>query len=47
MLKALFLDMDETLCDTQAANEQAKQLMARDLEVEFGDGTDGRKIAEG
>ena len=46
MLKALFLDMDETLCDTQAANEQAKQLMARDLEVEFGDGTDGRKIAD-
>lgn len=28
MLKALFLDMDETLCDTLAANRQAEQKMA-------------------
>lgn len=28
MLKALFLDMDETLCDTQRANTEAKRLLA-------------------
>lgn len=28
MLKALFLDMDETLCDTQLANTEAKRLLA-------------------
>ena len=27
MLKALFLDMDETLCDTHGANQQAQQLI--------------------
>lgn len=29
MLKALFLDMDETLCDTEGANQKAKQLLAQ------------------
>jgi len=32
MLKALFLDLDETLCNTQGANEQAKHLMAQYIE---------------
>ena len=32
MLKALFLDMDQTLCDTSGANEQAGQLMAQAVE---------------
>lgn len=36
MLKALFLDMDDTLCDTQGANEQAKQQMRKALETQFG-----------
>ncbi|MEH6571238.1 MAG: HAD family hydrolase [Halioglobus sp.] len=36
MLKALFLDMDETLCDTTAANERAKQLMEQALTVLYG-----------
>ncbi|ARN72762.1 HAD family hydrolase [Oceanicoccus sagamiensis] len=31
MLKALFLDMDETLCDTVAANQQAQQKMAQQI----------------
>ncbi|MCW8880727.1 MAG: HAD family hydrolase, partial [Sedimenticola sp.] len=31
MLKALFLDMDETLCDTQRANNVAKQLLAEEV----------------
>jgi HAD superfamily hydrolase (TIGR01549 family) len=38
MLKALFLDMDETLCDTQSANREATRLMARELTALFGDG---------
>lgn len=36
MLKALFLDMDETLCDTQKANNTAKQLMHESLQAQFG-----------
>jgi HAD superfamily hydrolase (TIGR01549 family) len=36
MLKALFLDMDETLCDTQSANQQATRLMAQELNTLFG-----------
>ncbi|MFT7559773.1 MAG: N-acylneuraminate-9-phosphatase [Flavobacteriales bacterium] len=35
MLKALLLDMDETLCDTFAANESAKLAMAASLRTEF------------
>ena len=45
MLKALFLDMDETLCDTQGANEQAKQLMAVSAEQQF-KGIDGQVFAD-
>jgi len=32
MLKALFLDMDETLCDTQGANQKARTIMAECLD---------------
>jgi len=46
MLKALFLDMDETLCDTPGANEQAKRLMAQALEEKYGVGFDGQNFAE-
>lgn len=46
MLKALFLDMDETLCDTSAANEQAKSLMAQALQAQHGESFDGRGFAE-
>lgn len=45
MLKALFLDLDETLCDTQAANEQAKHLMAQSLEARFGTKINGQTFA--
>jgi len=46
MLKALLLDMDQTLCDTSAANARAKQLMARALEKEYGAGLDGKAFAD-
>jgi len=46
MLKALFLDMDETLCDTPGANEQAKRLMAQDLEAKYGADFKGKDFAE-
>ena len=45
MLKALLLDLDETLCDTQNANEQAKLLMGNALEARYGAGFDGRGVA--
>ena len=44
MLKALLLDMDETLCDTAAANERAKLLMAQAAAA--GQKVDGGKLAE-
>ncbi|MFT5710808.1 MAG: N-acylneuraminate-9-phosphatase [Halioglobus sp.] len=44
MLKALFLDMDETLCDTHLANEQATDTMARSVQDQYG--VDGRVVAE-
>ena len=44
MLKALFLDMDETLCDTHFANEQATNLMARALQDQYS--VDGRLVAD-
>jgi HAD superfamily hydrolase (TIGR01549 family) len=47
MLKALLLDMDETLCDTHKANENAKLLMARYTEPVCGDEFDGGRFAEG
>ena len=46
MLKALFLDLDETLCDTLGANERAKQLMAQDLETQYGSMLDGQAFAD-
>jgi len=45
MLKALFLDLDETLCDTQGANECAKQLMAQDIEAQYGINLNGQAFA--
>ncbi len=44
MLKALFLDMDETLCDTRGANDKAQQLMGLAIEAKF-DGVDGQRAA--
>jgi len=41
MLKALFLDLDETLCDTLGANQKAKQLMATFVEAEYGSQING------
>jgi N-acylneuraminate-9-phosphatase len=46
MLKALFLDMDETLCDTFSANKQAKRLMGQVLEVQYGAEFDGQGVAD-
>ncbi len=46
MLKALFLDMDETLCDTLGANERAKRSLAQAVESRFGQGMDGQRFAE-
>ena len=45
MLKALFLDLDETLCDTLGANEQAKQLMAQEVEARYGVNLNGQVFA--
>lgn len=46
MLKALFLDLDETLCDTLSANEQAKKLMAQDIEAKYGKQINGEAFAD-
>lgn len=46
MLKALFLDLDDTLCDTFSANEQAKQLMAAALEKTYGMQFDGQGFSQ-
>ncbi len=45
MLKALFLDLDETLCDTQGANERARQLMALALAAQYGPDIDAQGVA--
>lgn len=45
MLKALFLDLDDTLCDTLGANERAKQLMAKDIEAQYGVNLNGLAFA--
>jgi len=45
MLKALFLDLDETLCDTVSANERARQLMAQALQVQYGPDFDSQAVA--
>lgn len=44
MLKALFLDMDETLCDTHLANAQATKLMAQAVQDQYA--VDGWVVAE-
>ena len=44
MLKALFLDMDETLCDTHGANQQAQQLMGHAAQQALDD-IDGQRFA--
>ncbi|MBA6414011.1 HAD family hydrolase [Parahaliea sp. F7430] len=46
MLKALFLDMDETLCDTLGANAVAKQKMAQHLRELAGTSFDAKQMAE-
>ncbi len=45
MLKALFLDLDDTLCDTSSANEQAMQLMAGGLQAHYGIDFDGQAFS--
>jgi N-acylneuraminate-9-phosphatase len=45
MLKALFLDMDETLCDTQGANQQATRLLGEELDARYGAALDGQLVA--
>jgi HAD superfamily hydrolase (TIGR01509 family) len=47
MLKALFFDMDETLCDTSKANSTASALLADEAVARYGKGLDGREFAEG
>lgn len=46
MLKALFLDMDETLCDTKGANAQAKLSLARAAEEKFNSDFNGQQFAD-
>lgn len=46
MLKALFLDMDETLCDTRGANQQAKQSLGHAVESQYGEHIDGQRFAD-
>ena len=46
MLKALFLDMDETLCDTHRANEHAKRLMEQALTERYGAALDSRRVTD-
>jgi len=46
MLRALFFDMDGTLCDTLNANEQAKQLMGQALKAQYGAEFDGQGVAD-
>lgn len=46
MLKALFLDMDQTLCDTAGANRRATQLMVQALQQMFGERVDAVVLAD-
>ncbi|MGD9660841.1 MAG: HAD family hydrolase [Porticoccaceae bacterium] len=46
MLKALFFDMDGTLCDTQKANDAAMKLFAEELEIRYGSRINGRGFTE-
>jgi HAD superfamily hydrolase (TIGR01549 family) len=45
MIKALFLDLDETLCDTGRANDQARRLMGEALQARYGAEFDGQRAA--
>ena len=47
MLKALFFDMDETLCDTSGANAQAQQLLQQEVASRCGPDFDARGFAAG
>lgn len=46
MIKALFLDLDETLCDTSKANSLALTEMATCFESILGNNANGEKLAE-
>lgn len=46
MLKALFLDLDETLCDTSGANKKALFFMAEKARSLFGHRIDAQAFAE-
>jgi N-acylneuraminate-9-phosphatase len=46
MLKALFLDMDETLCDTTAANLKARDLFREKAAQQCGPGFNARLFAD-
>lgn len=46
MLKALFLDMDETLCDTHLANNIAKQELAKTAQTMCDSSLDSQQFAE-
>lgn len=45
MLKALFFDMDDTLCDTRRANQIATQMMAAEVLRRYGNKVDGDAFA--
>ena len=45
MLKALFLDLDETLFDTLGANEHARELMGQALDERYGQAVGGQDAA--
>lgn len=44
-MKALLLDLDDTLCDTLGANERARQLLAQALLARYGAELDGEGVA--
>lgn len=46
MLKAIFLDLDETLCDTTAANQQALAIMAQQVKTLLGNNIDEQAFAQ-
>lgn len=46
MLKALLLDLDETLCDTEGANAYAKQQMADSVKTQFDTTIDGETFTD-
>jgi HAD superfamily hydrolase (TIGR01549 family) len=46
MIKALFLDLDETLCDTTGANNKALAIMAQHFSTLFGPNIDGAALAQ-